>query len=94
MSLFELPPPFVLREAGAERSAVAVCEFTNANGEKVLYVRAGQQWRAESGEWRWKRDAGVSIPLRKLGELARWLIDAARAIPRPESTAPKGWADQ
>lgn len=93
MALFDLPAPFVLRDGERERSVVAVAEFPNADGSRVMYVRAGVQWRGEDGEWRWKKGAGVSLPLRRLGELARWLVDAARAIPRPEASGDrsKGW---
>lgn len=89
--LFEPPKPFVLRETERERSVVAVASFTNDAGEVVRYVRAGVQWRSESGEWVWKRGAGVSLPLRRLGALAAWLVDVSRAIARPEPSTAKGW---
>jgi len=93
VSVFDPPAPFVLRDGDRERSAVAVCSMTNDDGLRVMYVRAGIQWRSESGDWLWKKGAGVTIPLRKLGELAAWLVDAARAIPRPEPSEErsKGW---
>lgn len=92
MALFDPPPPFVLKEVERERSVVAVCSFKGEDGRTVLYVRAGAQWRSEAGEWVWKKGAGVTIPLRKLGALAAWLLDSARAIPRPDNDNGKGWA--
>lgn len=89
----DLPAPFVLREGDRERAVVAVDAFNGEDGSRVLFVRAGVQWRSDEGEWRWKKGAGVSLPLRRLGELARWLVDAARAIPRPEASGDRsrGW---
>lgn len=95
MSVFEPPAPLVLRILpDGRRTVAAVGSMTNEGGEKVMFVRVGVQYSTEGGEWRWSKGEGCTIPLRKLGALAAWLVDAARAIPRAEPSAndnARGW---
>lgn len=87
--LFEPPAPLVLRDDGNRRTAIAFGTFIGKDGEQVGYVRVGVQYRAAEGDWRWSKGEGATIPLRRLGEVARWLIDCARAVARPDSTSDK-----
>lgn len=81
----ELPAPCILRLFGENARDVAeVGVYHGKDGSKVTFVRVGRQWRTDTGEWRWMKGQGATIPLANLGRLAAWLIDAARAIPRPE----------
>ena len=84
MGLFDPPSALVLREGDRERVVIA-CSRITSNGREVVFVRVGAQFRTEGGEWRWTPKAGASIPLRRLGEVARWLVDCARAIPHGET---------
>lgn len=85
MTVFDLPAPLVLRILpDGRRTVAAVGSMQTENGE-VAFVRVGVQFCTSEGEWRWSKGEGCTVPLRKLGELAAWLIDASRAIPRPAS---------
>lgn len=94
MTVFDLPAPLVLRILpDGRRTVAAVGTMQTENGE-VAFVRVGVQFCTSEGEWRWSKGEGCTIPLKKLGALAAWLLDAARAIPRPDQSEErsKGWA--
>lgn len=93
MSVFTPPEPLVLRIlSDGRRTVAAVGSMKSDTGDTVTFVRVGVQFATEDGEWRWSRGEGCTIPLRKLGALAAWLVDASRAIPRPDNDDGKGWA--
>lgn len=91
MSVFTLPEPLLLRALPDGRRTVAAVGTMKTDDGEVAFVRIGTQFVTESGEWRWSKGEGCTIPLRKLGALATWLVDAARAIPRPDNDNGKRW---
>lgn len=94
MSVFDLPAPLVLRVLPDGRRTVAAVGTMKTETGEVAFVRVGVQFCTSEGDWRWSKGEGCTVPLKKLGALSAWLVDAARAIPRPESTAndnAKGW---
>jgi hypothetical protein len=94
VSVFTLPEPLVLRALPDGRRTVAAVGTMKTDSGEVAFVRVGVQFCTANGEWRWSKGEGCTIPLRKLGALAAWLVDAARAIPRPEprDESAKGWS--
>lgn len=93
MSVFDLPDPLVLRVLPDGRRTVAAVGTMKTETGEVAFVRVGVQFCTSEGEWRWSKGEGCTVPLKKLGELAAWLVDAARAIPRrePSNDNARGW---
>ncbi len=89
MTVFSLPEPLVLRVLSDGRRTVAAAGTMKTDGGEIAFVRVGVQYRTLEGEWRWSKGEGCTIPLARLGALAAWLVDASRAIPRPERA--QGW---
>lgn len=94
MTVFATPEPLVLRILpDGRRTVAAVGSMKTDAGDVIAFVRIGVQYPTDGGEWRWSRGEGCTIPLAKLGALAAWLVDASRAIPRPEprNDNARGW---
>ncbi len=93
MSVFTPPEPLVLRVLPDGRRTVAAVGTMKTDSGEVAFVRVGVQFCTADGEWRWSKGEGCTVPLYKLGALAAWLLDASRAIPRPEARNDnaKGW---
>jgi len=94
VSVFDAPETLVLRTLPDGRRTAAAVGTMKTDGGEVAFVRVGVQFCTSEGEWRWSKGEGVTVPLRKLGALAAWLIDAGRAIPRSDESSGngKGWA--
>jgi len=93
VTVFSTPEPLVLRILpDGRRTVAAVGSMKNETGDTVMFVRVGVQFCTNEGDWRWSKGEGCTVPLKKLGALSAWLVDAARAIPRPDNDNGKGWA--